>query len=288
MKIILIRDRLGNQMFQYALYKELKHRGQDIKLSLDFVNKHPELQEYELENAFDLKPEFASDEELEFCLKKHGGIYGTLRNKLTASKGKDLFSEIQRGCNHDVFLADNIVLNGWWQSERYFSSVFNDLEKDFIFKPIEDERNKALVDSIQNSDSVGIHVRKTDYLSAGNKSYRGEICGPDYYVRAIDHVEKTAGNKTYYLFTDDEEWVKSNLKLPENTILVDNNRGCESFRDMQLMSKCKKLIIANSTFSWWAGWIGEKHGQKVIAPKKWCNDSKRYTNSLSLERWEKI
>ncbi len=285
MKIILIRDRLGNQMFQYALYKELKYRGQDVKMSLEFVENHPEIQEYELGRVFGLKPDMASDEELRECRKRNGGLYGKLRSKLAK---RDDFPEIRKGINHDIFLINNIVLNGWWQNEHYFAHVKDELEKEFHFAEFTDEKNLEIKELIEKTDSVGVHVRKTDYLINGRDNYYGSICGSDYYHSVIKRLNDENDNRQYFIFTDDHDWVRKNLKFPQETIFVSHNRGWQSYRDMQLMSICKTLVIANSTFSWWAGWIGEKNGQRIIAPKRWCDDKKKYMNSLSLERWEKI
>jgi hypothetical protein len=38
---------------------------------------------------------------------------------------------------------------------------------------------------------------------------------------------------------------------------------------LALLARCDHLILANSSFSWWAAWFQAPRGGKVVAPKQW-------------------
>jgi hypothetical protein len=74
---------------------------------------------------------------------------------------------------------------------------------------------------------------------------------------------------TYFIFSDDIEWVKNNLSFPKNSYFIEHNNGLESYNDMRLTSLCDHHIIANSSFSWWGAWLNLKKNKIVIAPRLW-------------------
>ena len=73
----------------------------------------------------------------------------------------------------------------------------------------------------------------------------------------------------FFIFSDDMEWVKTNLKIDFPCIYIDHNNELESFNDMRLMSQCQHNIVANSSFSWWGAWLNADPDKMVIAPNKW-------------------
>ncbi|EIY18538.1 alpha-1,2-fucosyltransferase, partial [Phocaeicola dorei] len=98
----------------------------------------------------------------------------------------------------------------------------------------------------------------------------GGICTEKYYDRALSIVDKSiSDNKQYIFFSDDPDYVREHYSIP-NIIIVDWNNGEDSFMDMYLMSKCKYMILANSTFSYWSAMFN-KTKRMVICPSKWNN-----------------
>ena len=108
-------------------------------------------------------------------------------------------------------------------------------------------------------------------MTPENYKIYGNIATPKYYKESIKLIEEKIENPTFFVFSNDMEWVKENIQINSRVFYVDINSGDDSYKDMQLMSKCKHNIIANSSFSWWGAWLNENKNKIVVAPKKWVN-----------------
>ena len=163
--------------------------------------------------------------------------------------------------------------DGYWQSYQYFDSWRDVILKEFTFPKIsmEDKLNFELNERLKNEEnSVGIHIRRGDYLK--NWKYCG-LCGIDYYQKAIAYILEHIKSPKFFLFSDDIDWVKENISpllKGYGVTFVNWNHSINSYKDMQLMAMCKNLIIANSSFSWWAAYLNQNN-PIVVAPEKWIN-----------------
>ncbi|HOV15035.1 MAG TPA: alpha-1,2-fucosyltransferase, partial [Spirochaetota bacterium] len=140
---------------------------------------------------------------------------------------------------------------------------------------------------IKNSNSVSIHVRRGDYVgNIKTLNFHG-VCEIDYYIDAINSIKQKVQNPLFFIFSDDIEWCKNNIK-DENSIFIDFER--DDYVDMYLMTVCKHNIIANSSFSYWAAYLNQNFDKIVIAPKKWFKDDNqnKRTEGLIPEKWIRI
>lgn len=278
MNIVQIQSGLGNQMFQYAFYVALKHHQPDTKIDASIYRYRPSHNGYELERIFAIHPEHATITE---C------------NQL-ADVRKDLFSEIRRalgwgkrttgqlviepdpaqGWCPKLLHADNCYLQGYWQSEKYFAEVKEQVRQDFQFcLPLSPE-DEQWAKQIQNSNSVSVHIRRGDYL----KKRRVEdynVCSVSYYRSAVKTIQAQVEHPVFYVFSDEPEWGKAQEIFPEGTIFVSGHTGEKAYIDMQLMSLCRHHIIANSSFSWWGAWLGQQEETITIAPDTWFRNRPR-------------
>ena len=162
--------------------------------------------------------------------------------------------------------ADILFLKGYWFHEGYFLPCADQIRQDLAFRPFTDARNQAVADQIAAGTSVSLHVRRGDYLKY---SMHG-LCSPAYYEQAVAYL---AGHlptaPTYFVFSDDIAWVRENLPLPGTPVYIDWNKGAQSIEDVHLMHLCQHQIIANSSFSWWGGWLNRNPEKIVICPKLW-------------------
>lgn len=284
MKIVKINGGLGNQMFQFAFYKALQHSNNNevfIDLSA-YQGKQFQDGINLLHNGFEL-PELFSITYQEAPLKDVKKLSTQPTNLLNRVLRKYFtkkthFIDKNFGFNEELLskpLPSNIYLEGYWQTEKYFSHIRDELLKDFSFKTPLSKKNLDILEDA-GTETASIHIRRGDYL----KTQTLNVCSKDYYLNAIKLLFSKANPKSILVFSDDIPWCKSDLKLEEyitnilklNNIkifYIDWNTGKDSYQDMQLMSKCKYHIIANSSFSWWGAYLDPNPEKIVIAPSVW-------------------
>jgi hypothetical protein len=271
MKIVKVLGGLGNQMFQYSFYKSLQERFNTIKVDLS------EFKNYQLHNSYELGRIFnISVEESTF-----------LSNLLIGSANRDLISRVTKKLiglrssyyeqsSPSVFDPNiytnlaNCYLDGYWQNERYFKNIEQQIRKDFAFPKLKDSKNQRLLEKVSQGISVSIHVRRGDYV---DHPLLGNICTEEYYQLAVNYFSEQYDGVKYIVFSNDQTWCKNNLNIKGTSTYVDWNVQEDSFKDMQLMSYCTHNIVANSSFSWWGAWLNSNMDKKVIAPKRWFNTS---------------
>ncbi|MCX6300304.1 MAG: alpha-1,2-fucosyltransferase [Bacteroidetes bacterium] len=192
----------------------------------------------------------------------------------------------------NINLLHPTLFKGFWQSEKYFIEFNNQIRLLFSGTPILDFISTSYLNQIILCNSVAIHVRRGDYISVPENFEKHGFCDVDYYKRAINYLLSKEQDLSFFIFTDDIEWVRINmLPLFVNIIIVStNNVGVDSWRDLYLMTQCKHQIIANSTFSWWGAWLNSNQHKQIIAPKNWfsnkeLNDS---TGDLIPETWIRL
>lgn len=208
---------------------------------------------------------------------KHSMIYMIERAIRLPDKRKKLFSDIFHGRKPDFTghpSAERLQIEGnvyycTYGNPNDFVGIEDEIRKVFTFVPFEaDEvKNIELAKKISGSLSVSIHARAAD-MEYGMAS----ALHRNYYGKAVNYIEKKCGkNVIYYIFSDKPNWVRNNLELlgmtdSRNYCIVDHNDGDHAFRDMQLMSMCRHNICAQSTFSWWGGWLNQNPDKIVVTP----------------------
>ena len=285
MKIVRIIGGLGNQMFQYALLI-----GLQITFGEDVYADTSGFKEYNLHNGLEIESIFG------IKLNVHNNC-PILAKKLTLSRYINKYLPFL--CRHyqfeypDFRYIEDMYQNnvkkyyaGYWHHHKYVENFRDVLLRIYRFPSFEDKNNKIISEQMGKENSVGIHVRRGDYLN--EKQYQG-ICTIDYYKKAIDIIIRKYGNVSFYVFSNDVNWCRSNLAelfQDSKTIYIDWNKGKESYRDMQLMTLCRGLIIANSSFSWWGAFLNNTENHIVIAPKKWKNTD--YNLEIQMPEWKLI
>ncbi|WP_165784704.1 alpha-1,2-fucosyltransferase [Solitalea longa] len=280
---------LGNQMFQYAFYKSLSECYSNVKADLSDFHSYDLHYGFELDKVFYIQLKKASNFESKL-LDKHGSNNNWYYRKLRRISGlKKAYYHEKTEFNFDPQIyseGDKSVRYFWgyWQCEKYFETIKDSLVSDFTFtKPLDDE-NKAILQEIESCNSVSIHIRRGDYV---NHPLLGNITTLEYYQTAISIIKTTIENPVFFVFSNDIEWCKETLK-EDGFKFINNNTNAQSYVDMQLMSRCKHNIIANSSFSWWAAWLNQNPNKIIISPKKWTNNPEYTYHGLILDSWIKI
>lgn len=288
MIIVEITGGLGNQMFQYALYCKLKklYPGSEVKLDItEYDGKQTgglsDDRQLELKKlSIDISKDIATKKEI----RKFKGYTGAdtftdkILNKITKKSGKYIREDLDKG--YDAAYLEkpdgDVYLSGYWQSEKYFSDIRNELKAKFIWK--DNEKIASELAAIRNCNSVAVHVRRGDYLYTHNATVYGDICTLEYYQKAIEYMREKFDDTQFFFFSNDIEWVRNELianyddEFKNNCHMVTCNGDTEPEYDMYLMKECRHNIIANSSFSWWGAWLGDFDGKIVIAPNRWFNN----------------
>lgn len=282
MVIVRFQGGLGNQMFQYAFYKSLQYFGKKVKADISMYQNYLKHNGFELTSIFGVDIDLVQNEEIIF--------YTTMKYKLNGKTYYFLkiFSENTTNFIPEVFEVDNIYFNGYWQSEKYFKQIATEIKKTFKIELKEDKKNSDLLDIIQNTNSVSVHIRLGDYVNEERTRNIHYVCDLNYYKKAINYIETKVKNPIYFVFSNEIDKVKEKLNLP-NAFFIDWNVGKDSYKDLILMSNCKHNIIANSSFSWWGAYLNGNADKIVITPKKWLRTEKEeHKGDIFQPEWIRI
>jgi hypothetical protein len=264
MRLIKMIGGLGNQMFIYAFYLQMRKRFSETRIDLS------DMRHYKVHNGYELDRVFGLNDH-EFCLPK------PLKKVLEALFFKVILERKQNIETMEAFTKEYayplLYFKGFYQSERFFKGVENEVRRAFTFdlsKANEESRNLAKLIAA-NPHAVSLHVRRGDYMDPKFYKRYGTVCPISYFQTAVENMLSYVPQAHFYIFSDDVEWVRKNIRLPRATV-VDCNRGSDSWQDMMLMSLCKHNIICNSTFSWWGAWLNANPAKRVFAPARWLAD----------------
>ncbi len=258
---------MGNQLFEYVYYLYLKRMFPNDRF-YSFLNQ----KRLDLHNGFELTKWFAVN------LPSESGFVTSLMyflfhvNRVLRKLHVPLL-----GVSDDSHLNERKILHeGWYQDKKYFKLVGAPEFREDLFLG---EENERLLTQIKTSNSVSVHIRRGDYLLSRNANVGG-VCNAEYYRKALDKIKSMVHNPKFFFFSDDPKYVRQTYG-ELNIIVVDCNIGEKSFFDVYLMSHCKHMIIANSTFSCWAAYFN-KHAENIICPSVW---NKKNNPDLLLENW---
>jgi len=289
MIIVKLIGGLGNQIFQYALGRNLAEKNKaELKLDVsgfETYKKH----KYSL-NHFNIIENIATAQEVSRYKKYDAQTkIGKLFNLIESLKPLKSRTYIKEPHYYGYFpkilnLKGGIYLDGFWQSEKYFKDIENILRDEFTIK---EKLEDNLLNAIISTNSVSIHVRRTDYVTNPGANKIHGVCGLDYYNNAIVKITNLVKTPHFFVFSDDIEWSKNNIKINFPITFVEHGAD-KNYEDLTLMSLCKHNIIANSSFSWWGAWLNNNPNKIVIAPKKWLNNNKIDKRRMVIESWIKI
>lgn len=284
--IVKFNGGLGNQMFQWAFgYALEKETGVETLFDMSFFEKKY-ARPYELD-IFNLKVNFVENILLKLQLKLMWKFRKNLKNK--SFLGLTFFSEPHfEYYKYALKVKPNTYIEGFFQTEKYFKKYEEEIRQAFTFKNKPEKFNQDIIDEMENSNSVSIHIRRGDYVQKKRYQDVYATCSMDYYKRGADYIAQKFERPKLFVFSDDIQWVRANWDLPYETVFIDNNSGDKSFEDMRLMSNCKHNIIANSSFSWWGAWLNKNPQKIVIAPQKWFNDKKINQEDVIPETWIRL
>lgn len=285
------RGGLGNQLFQFALGLQLSYlRSCSLNLDIGWHrlrgSRPFELSEVRMPSSVTLVEQ----------LGPFSDAVARVRAKLPAKfqfwslRANGLTVEKTLAFDSDVLLAQpGTTLRGYFQSWKYFTSVTAQVREvtrsqTHPSKWFEDQRR--WLSSL--GPWIGVHVRRGDYVSTPYRSSHG-LMDVEYYKEAYSIVRDAIGDLPVVVFSDDELGARRLLeKVFGNAIWFRAPEGSSPLENLLLMSTASHLITANSTFSWWAGWITDNPGRLVVAPTPWLAHDPSLGPDLIPPRWLQV
>jgi hypothetical protein len=252
--------RLGNQMFQFAALKGIA-RNCDFEYCIPPSQSKDEWKEHQLFNPFKL----TSTTQL--------NVQYIDIDRPTIIESSFFFDEnIFNKC------PDWVSIRGYFQSEKYFKHIEDEIRSDFAFKEEILEPCTKMISQLEVSP-IALHIRRTDYITNPNHTPL-ELY---YYQKALQQFD----NEPVLVFSDDPEWCNQQQLFSSDRFFIAEVNS--NYVDLCLMTLCSGHIIANSSFSWWGAWLATNN--KVVAPSGWFfgSDNEHIdTKDLIPETWTVI
>jgi hypothetical protein len=283
MIIVNLKGGTGNQLFQYALGRHLAIKNNDeLKLDIEGLDRANAVGDiyrpYALE-AFNVIKNIATADEVRTIKYPYGLLSKAWRFisfKLSRDKNT-LFRPSVLNWTGDIYL------DGFWQSPRYFDTIRDTLLNEFTLTTPLSGAAADFARQIKESQAVSIHIRRGDYAKNPRVMKEFGLCSIAYYTKAIEKIQETVIDPTFFVFSDDIAWVKENLPVGDKAIFVQGEELTDKI-ELVLMSQCEHNIVANSSFSWWGAWLNQNPDKLVIAPTPWF-ETQPYDSNLIPSSW---
>jgi hypothetical protein len=286
---VRIKGGLGNQMFQYAAGLALaRHHGCTLKLDLTYCTRDP-LRNYALD-GFGVEAAVSSPREVAAF-----AVDQAWRRRIGRLAGRrDLFLPealyVEPHFHFDERFFDReppVFLDGYWQSERYFGRVEDEIRATFARPASPSRAYEEMRHEVEAAgNAVSVHVRRGDYVTGKAAGKMAGSCTPGYYARAVALMARLVPGATFFVFSDEPEEAGRMLAFADPVVVA--GPGDRPAEDMALMAACRHHIIANSSFSWWGAWLDPSPKKTVIAPRLWFAPAylrKTYTFDLYDPDW---
>jgi hypothetical protein len=290
MKILFFNGGLGNQAFQYIFYRFLEeYGGDDIYFDDSYFFNHKGVHNgYELNRLWGLKPNLLSEyfdadvwEEILRITKNDMHILEFLNanglnftgvseanciatTSFTKQYTQPYTSVAINEYHPEIYkMQGNIYFHGYWINGNYFKELRDKMLTEMAFSEFEEEANIKYAEQIKSCNSVGVHIRRGDFVRLGWDM------SPDWYKSHLPQMRRSVFKPTFFIFSDDLAWCKENLKnlgfeKSDKLVFIRGNDGEKSYRDLQLLSLCKHMMIANSSFSYLAALLNQ-NPHKIVA-----------------------
>tara|TARA_R100001443_G_scaffold87972_1_gene94470 strand:- start:1816 stop:2649 length:834 start_codon:yes stop_codon:yes gene_type:complete len=266
--------RLGNQMFQYASLKGIA-RNRNYEYCFPPLGGAAEWN-----NVEQYYQEIREGKAGHILLQPFTMESNSQLNLQYIDKSRPVVQEKTFAFDEEIFntCPDWVDIRGFFQTEKYFKHIRDEIKKDFTFRDEIINPCKEMVSGID--DPISLHIRRTDYITDSNHS----TLGVDYYESALSDFDSDA---PVLVFSDDPKWCNEQELFSDDRFLI--AEGNSGYVDMCLMTLCSGHIIANSSFSWWGAWLSDS--KQVIAPSQWftgSNNDSKDTKDIYCEGWKVI
>lgn len=276
---LILRGRIGNQLFMYAFANSLRRNKNELIIIDDAevleMGWENSLVNYNLPNVKYVHqrqyfsaffPTLLIDK---FHRKKIYKMPYMEKYNYESSK-KNMYQRIgymacENGYMHFDRCTKNVLLDGYFQSEKYFVYSRNDIKKQYNLNNNILLQKYPGISDIRNRNSVCISI-KVEH-NVGSALY--DVCTKEYWEKAINRMIEKVDNPLFFICSDNVDYVKNNLIDCDKFDVIEQDRKSPVHVSLAAMSQCKHFITGNTTFGWWAQYLSENDSKIVIAPSKW-------------------
>lgn len=273
MIVVKIFQGPGNQMFQIAFgLAAAKRLKTELKVDLSWYKEYSHHRQFILDK-FNVEIKVATEKEIYdivTCNSSHFLAYWW--NRLSRLHLRPYYQRPKLVEAIDKFdlnytkIVDNTYVEGYFTSRDFFIDQLDTVKAQLKFKLPPSELNQRMIDKIKSENAVAISFRLGDFLT--NPLHN--VCSLQYYRRCIKYLCHRYENLRFYVFSDDQNWVKQNFKIDHPTTYMDFNTP-DYMEDFRLLTNFRLHIIPNSTFSWWGALLADDNKKVVLCPEYWLN-----------------
>jgi hypothetical protein len=240
---IAVRGGLGNQLFQAAFGAAIEWRfGAEVHYLSDYVSMDPYGRHYLLDSFPHLRGKTLP-------IAAAAGVPAYGEQGVNAETLAELFGQQPR-----------VTFHGYFQNETYLLGEAQAVADALRLEP--DPALAALGEEIRGKAAIGMHVRRSEYGHHG-------LAAADYYRRAIVDIRRETGPAPVICFSDEPNFCEFVFRdIADFSVM--RQAGDSPLNDFRLLSQCRHFVIANSSYSWWAAWLGSGPDSIVYAPLPWC------------------
>ncbi len=177
-------------------------------------------------------------------------------------------------------LSQILIYGNWFWRDMVFPQE-QTLKDMIVSRRTMSSENLDMLNRIKSSNSVGVHIRRGDYVALGKIA-----CTIKYYEHSINEIADRVKDAVFFVFSDDINWVKQNLHTDKQVVFVDNNN--DTVDDFTLFSSCCHFIMSNSTFSWWSAFLGKCPSKLVFVPQYWDLEDLSTECPFLMNTWQKV
>lgn len=293
MIVVHFKGGLGNQMFQYAAGRALAARH-SVPLRFDTRWYAEPQHQRAVSRSFDL-PAFrvqgalATDAELApFAFEYGKSPLARAHARLIRRCGRRTIWRDEAPGRSSAFdrLGREVLLDGYFQHPSYLSTIEGELRDELLLCETPPAAIVRQAERLTETPSVCIQVRRTDFVQNPETAKLHGSCSMEYYQNAWRLVRERIAAARGFVFSDDIEWAREAFRNWADVVVMGPEWNGPAFlHRFFLLRSCRHFIIANSTFGWWAAWLGAKPDSVVLVPRQWLRANEVDALGLRLPSW---